>query len=45
MRTAQQERALKRPCRFAFECADPRYGTMWPREGVTLVLTVNSGYE
>jgi hypothetical protein len=45
MMTAQQDKALRNPCRFAFETAHPRFGTVWPRLGVTVVLTINSGYE
>jgi hypothetical protein len=45
MRTSQQEKALQHHCRFAFETAHPRFGSVWSRLGVTVVLTVNSGYE
>jgi hypothetical protein len=42
--TAPQRIALAAPCRFAFETAHRRYGSLLGG-GATLVLTVNTGYE
>jgi hypothetical protein len=42
--TAAQRTALQYHCRFAFETAHPRFGRLLA-PGVSLVLTVNSGYE
>jgi len=42
--TRAQRVALATPCLFAFETAHRRYGSV-VGPGVTLVLTVNSGYE
>lgn len=36
--------ALRYPCRLAAETAHPRYSWIDPR-GVSIVLSVNSGYE
>jgi len=42
--TRAQAVALAAPCLFAFETAHRRYGwVLGP--GLTLILTVNSGYE
>lgn len=41
--TPQQRTAIAYPCRFAFETAHPRFGSLL-RDG-SLVLTINSGYE
>jgi hypothetical protein len=35
--------ALKHHCRFAFETAHPRFHFF--RRGLSVILTVNSGYE
>lgn len=37
--------ALANHCRFAFETGHPRFGRAVPDAGVSVVLTVNSGYE
>lgn len=38
--------ALDNHCRFAFETTHPRFAHILdPRQRVSLVLTVNSGYE
>lgn len=42
--TRAQSVALAAPCRFGFETSHRRYGSVLG-PGVTLVLTVNSGYE
>lgn len=39
----QHRTALQQHCRFAFETAHPRYH--FHRRGLSVVLTVNSGYE
>ena len=36
--------ALRHHCRLAIETLHPRFGTV-DRDGFTVVLTVNSGYE
>lgn len=41
--TREQEIAIEHHCRFAFECAHPRFAFTWGF--VSIVLTVNSGYE
>lgn len=43
-RKAQQV-ALFHHCRFAFETLHPRFKTMDTRRGVSINLTVNSGWE
>lgn len=43
MRTTQQERALRAPCYFGFECAQPKYRRQ--HEDYSVILTVNAGYE
>lgn len=43
--TPAQYIAIKYPCRFAFETAHPRFGEYIDSSGVSLVLTVNTGYE
>lgn len=42
--TPTQRIAFEYPCRFAFETAHPRFGSTLGN-GVTLVLTINNGYE
>jgi len=42
--TKPQEIALTHHCRFGFETAHPRFARLLG-PGVSLVLTVNSGYE
>ena len=42
--TAHQQAAIEHHCRFAFETVHPRFGWLDPR-GVSVLLTVNSGYE
>jgi hypothetical protein len=37
--------ALKMPCLLAFECAHPRYSTLASGGKVSVIVTVNSGYE
>jgi hypothetical protein len=39
-----QATALGRPCRLSIETLHPRFGWMTP-SGLTVILTVNSGYE
>ena len=39
----QQNIALKYHCRFAFETCHPRFHFM--RSGLSVIVTVNSGYE
>ena len=39
----KQRNAIENHCRLAGETAHPRFG--WTAGGVTIVLTVNSGYE
>ncbi len=41
---AQQRIAISNPCYFAFETLHPRFARRRP-DGVSIVLTVNSGYE
>ncbi len=43
--TAYQKIAIGSPCRFAFETANPQFGRLLITDGVSLVLTVNNGYE
>lgn len=43
MRTPQQERALKEPCYFGFECAQPKYRRQ--KAHYSVIITVNAGYE
>jgi len=40
---AQQERALKNACRFAFETMNPKFA--YNTDTVHVLLTVASGYE
>ncbi len=40
-----QQIALAQPCRFACETALPQYGFLDRQAAVSIVLTVNSGYE
>lgn len=44
---AYHEAALAHHCRFAFECAHPRFGRLVWGAGykVSVIITVNSGYE
>ena len=42
---AQQKLALDNHCRFAFETAQPRFALGLEKRHVSIVLTVNSGYE
>lgn len=43
---AAQQAAIETPCRFAFETAQPRFAwALSHKLRVSLVLTVNSGYE
>lgn len=41
----RQQTALAHHCRFAFETAQPRFAYVLPSGKVSVVLTVNSGYE
>jgi len=43
--TPPQRMAFESPCRFAFETAQPRFGWSIDKNGASLVLTVNNGYE
>lgn len=45
MRTKEQEVALAHPCYLAGETVHPRFGSVKPRAGLSMVLTVNAGYE
>jgi hypothetical protein len=40
-----QKMALENHCRFAFECAHPRFAWLSVRGKCSIVLTVNSGWE
>ncbi len=42
---ARQGVAIQNHCRFAFETAQARFSWVMEREKVSVVLTVNSGYE
>jgi len=42
--TPQQTIAFNDPCLFAFETANPKFGSRI-KYGASLVLTVNRGYE
>lgn len=42
-RTSKQI-AMRYPCRFAFETAQPKFGSRI-KYGLSLVLTINNGYE
>jgi hypothetical protein len=41
---AHQQTALQFHCRLATECTHPRFAWLRP-DGLSVVLTVNSGYE
>lgn len=41
---ARQETALKHHCRLAGETVHPRFAEL-RKDGISLILTVNSGYE
>ena len=43
--TREQQTALDHHCRLAVETAHPRFGSLLHGGAVSLVLTVNSGYE
>ena len=43
--TEAQKIAIENPCRFAFETANPRFGSVLLDGRASLVLSVNSGYE
>jgi hypothetical protein len=43
--TRQQMIALERHCRLGFETAHPRYRRIDSTSQVSIILTVNSGYE
>lgn len=43
--TPAQRTALRYPCFLAFECAHPRYGQVAPGGMVTVMVTINAGYE
>jgi hypothetical protein len=43
--TPEQATALKHHCRLAVECVHPRFGSLRMGGLVSVVLTVNSGYE
>lgn len=43
--TEAQRIALENHCRFAFETARPRFGRRLKTAPVSVVLTVNSGWE
>lgn len=43
--TAAQQRALQQHCRLAFETAHPKFGRVSEDGRVSIILTVNSGYE
>lgn len=40
-----QQKAIAQHCRFAFETAQPQFCFLDVLDSVSLVLTVNSGYE
>ncbi len=40
-----QRTAIENHCRMAFETAHPRFARVLPQWGVSIVLTVNSGWE
>lgn len=42
--TPQQETALKNHCRLAGETVNPMFAKVLP-SGISLMITVNSGYE
>lgn len=43
--TPAQRTALMTPCLLAFECAHPRYCRLASGGQVSVIVTVNSGYE
>jgi hypothetical protein len=43
--TPQQKTAMKYPCLLAFECAHPRYAKLVSGGNVSVILTINAGYE
>ena len=43
--TPQQRTAWMAPCLLAFECAHPRYGRVAAGGKVSVIVTVNTGYE
>lgn len=43
--TPSQKTAIEHHCRLAFETAHPRFAWLDRRRGVSIVLTVNSGWE
>ena len=45
MMTPQQRTAIEQHCRLSIETMRPEFAWAVPAAGVTVVLTVNSGYE
>jgi len=43
--TAQQQCALRYHCRLGGETVNPRFAFINRREGLSVIVTVNSGYE
>lgn len=43
--TPAQRTAITTPCLLAFECAHPRYQRLASGGKVSVIVTVNSGYE
>jgi hypothetical protein len=41
----RQRIAIEHHCRFGFETAQARFAHLVPGGGISVVLTVNSGYE
>jgi alpha-D-ribose 1-methylphosphonate 5-triphosphate synthase subunit PhnH len=43
--TPQQQMAFENPCRFAFETAQPKFAVVDYARMVSIIVTLNSGYE
>jgi hypothetical protein len=43
--TPQQREAIEHHVRLASECVNPRFRTVNRRNGLSVIVTVNSGYE
>jgi hypothetical protein len=43
--TPVQRTAIEDPCLFAFETVKQKFHTTDPNRGVSIIITVNTGYE